>query len=53
MQCTKGKYYIGTVAFEKLLINDERQCERLTIDDDECSLVAISHLWDSEVVNKR
>ena len=47
MQYTKGEEYIGTVAFEmKLLMNDERQCERRTIDDDEYRLVAIGHLGD-------
>ena len=48
MQYTKGEDDIGIVAFEmKLLMNDERQCERRTIDDDGCRLVAIGHLGDS------
>ena len=48
MQNTKGEDYIGTVAFEmKLLMNDELQCERRTIDDVGCRLVAIGHLGNS------
>ena len=38
LQLTKCDDYIGTVAFEmKLLMNDEWQCERKTIDDDGCN----------------
>ena len=48
MQYIKGEDDIGTVAFEMdLLMNDERQCERRTIDDGGCRLVAIGHLGDS------
>ena len=48
MQYTKGEDYIGTVAFKmKLLMNNERRCERRTIDDDGCRLVAKGHLGDS------
>ena len=44
MQYTKGEDDIGTVAFEmKLLMNDERQCERRIINDGGRILVAIGH----------
>ena len=49
MQYTKSEDYIDTVVFEmKLLMNDERKCERRTIDDGGCRLVAIGHLDDSD-----
>ena len=48
MQYIKREDNIGTLAFEmKLLMNDERQCEQRTIDDDGYRLVAIGHLGDS------
>ena len=48
MQYTKGEDDIDTVAFEmKLLMNDERQCKRRTIDGDGFRLAAIGHLGDS------
>ena len=48
MQYTKGEDYIGPVAIRmKLLMNDERQCERRSIDTDGCRLVTIGHLGDS------
>ena len=49
MQYTKSEDDIDTVVFEmKLLMNDERQCQRRTIDDGGCRLVAISHLDESD-----
>ena len=49
MQYTRGEDGTGEVVFEmKLLITDERQCERRTIDDGGYKQVAIGHLDDSD-----
>ena len=49
MQYTKSEDYIDTVVSEmKLLMNNKRQCERRTINDGGCILVAIGHLDDSD-----
>ena len=49
MQYTKGEDYIGTIVIEmKLLMNDERQWERRTIDDGGCRVLVIGHPDDSD-----